>query len=53
MPKKSQKKPKPRGRKPEVLVIERNWKEAVKKSFEKTAPEGGWPKPERGAKRPS
>jgi hypothetical protein len=29
---------------PEVLKIEENWKDAIKKSFQKKRPVGGWPK---------
>ena len=29
---------------PEVLKIEGDWKEAVKKSLQKQAPAAGWPK---------
>ena len=32
------------GPKPDLLKIERNWKNAVKQSFEKKKPESGWPK---------
>lgn len=36
---------KKRGRKPDVLVIEdTKWKDAIRKSFEKTKPPEGWPK---------
>ena len=35
-----------RGPKPDILKIEgMDWKEAVKKSFEKKKPPEGWPKP--------
>jgi hypothetical protein len=48
MPIKSGKqKQKPRktpGPKPEVLKIEGDWKDAIKKSFQKKRPVGGWPK---------
>ena len=40
---KATKKAKP-GPKPDTLKIEGNWQEAVKKSFEKKKPIGGWPK---------
>jgi hypothetical protein len=45
MPKKAKKKSVRRGPKPEVLVIEGNWKDAVRESFEKKTPATGWPKP--------
>jgi len=32
------------GPKPEVLKVEGNWREAVKKSFLKKKPPEGWPK---------
>jgi hypothetical protein len=32
------------GPQPEVLKIESDWKDAVKKSLEKKKPRGGWPK---------
>ena len=39
-------KPKKRGRKPDVLVIEgMKWKDAIRKSFEKKKPPEGWPTP--------
>jgi hypothetical protein len=38
--------PKPPGPAPEVLKIEGDWKEAMKKLISKKRPEGGWPKPE-------
>jgi hypothetical protein len=50
MPKKKAKETKPRGPKPDILVIDKNWKEAVRKSFEKKPPPGGWPKPDRVTK---
>jgi hypothetical protein len=31
---------------PEVLKIEGDWKDAMKKLISKKRPEGGWPKPE-------
>jgi hypothetical protein len=34
----------PRGPKPEVLKIEGDWTEAVKKSMSKKKPKDGWPK---------
>jgi hypothetical protein len=36
-------KPKP-GPKPEVLQIDGNWKDAVRRSFQAKKPAGGWPK---------
>ena len=40
------KKKKTPGPRPEILRIEGiNWKDAVKKSFEKQKPVEGWPKP--------
>jgi hypothetical protein len=32
-----------RGRKPDVLKIEGNWKDAMKKSLSKKKPPEGWP----------
>lgn len=43
MPKKKPATPKP-GPKPEVLKLEGNWQDAVKKSLAKKKPPGGWPK---------
>jgi len=37
-------KPEKPGPKPEVLKIDCNWKDAIKKSLEKKKPPGGWPK---------
>jgi hypothetical protein len=34
----------PRGPKPEVLKIEGDWQDAVKKSLSKKKPAKGWPK---------
>ncbi len=34
------------GPKPELLTIEGDWKDAVKRSFVKQKPPEGWPKPE-------
>lgn len=34
---------------PEILKIEGDWKDAVKKALGKKRPAGGWPKPERSA----
>jgi hypothetical protein len=34
----------PSGPPPDMLKIPGNWKDAVKKSFEKKKPAGGWPK---------
>ena len=33
-----------RGPKPEVLKIEGNWKDLIKKSLERKKPKDGWPK---------
>lgn len=36
------------GPKPDTLKIEGvNWKDAIKQSFQKKRPVGGWPKPEK------
>jgi hypothetical protein len=43
MPQKKPAKKKP-GRKPEVLKLEGDWRDAMKKSLEKKKPPGGWPK---------
>lgn len=32
------------GPKPDLYKIEGNWEDAVKKSFQKKKPSGGWPK---------
>jgi hypothetical protein len=32
------------GPKPDLYKIEGNWEDAVKKSFQKKKPAGGWPK---------
>jgi hypothetical protein len=32
---------------PEVLKIEGNWKDAMRKLISKKRPAGGWPKPEK------
>jgi hypothetical protein len=37
---------KPPGPKPEVLVIEGNWKDAMRKLVSKKRPIDGWPKPD-------
>jgi hypothetical protein len=42
--KKKPEKPKPPGPQPDLLKIDGNWKDAVKKSFEKKKPAEGWPK---------
>jgi hypothetical protein len=34
----------PPGPKPETLKINGNWEDAVKRSFAKRKPKGGWPK---------
>jgi len=45
MPKKKpNKQPAKPGPKPDTLKIEGDWQEAVKKSFQKKKPPGGWPK---------
>jgi hypothetical protein len=36
---------KPPGPTPELLKIEGDWKNAVKKALQKKKPPGGWPKP--------
>jgi len=36
--------PTKRGPKPDVYKIDGNWEDAVKKSFQKKKPAGGWPK---------
>ena len=46
--KKSKKTAKPRGPKPEVLKIEGDWKDAMRKLISKKRPVGGWPKPTNG-----
>ena len=38
---------KPPGPAPEVLKIDGDWKDAMKKLISKKRPEGGWPKPKR------
>ena len=38
---------KPRGPAPEILNIEGDWKDAMRKLISKKRPEGGWPKPEK------
>lgn len=43
-PKKRLKKRATPGPKPEVLKIEGDWKQAVKKSLQKKKPKEGWPK---------
>jgi hypothetical protein len=40
---KSARKPAKRGPKPDVLKLEGNWKDAVKKSLSKKKPPEGWP----------
>ncbi len=47
MTKKSTKAKKPPGPAPEVLKIEGNWKDAMRKLVSKKRPVGGWPKPEK------
>ena len=47
MPKKSKKATKkraPPGPKPDVLKLDGNWQDAVKKSLSKKKPSSGWPK---------
>jgi hypothetical protein len=46
MPKNPPKPPKSAapGPKPDMLKIDGNWQDAVKKSFAKKKPAGGWPK---------
>jgi len=44
MPKKPTPPKAPPGPKPDLLKIEGDWKDAVKKSFEKKKPAEGWPK---------
>jgi hypothetical protein len=41
---KRQPKPKKRGPEPEVLKLDGNWKDAIKKSLQKKKPKEGWPK---------
>ena len=41
---KAKKPRKPPGPKPEVLKIEGNWKDAMRKLISKKRPVGGWPK---------
>ena len=38
------KKPTKPGPQPELLKIDRNWQDAIKKSLEKKKPKDGWPK---------
>jgi hypothetical protein len=47
MTKKIEKEPPPNttpGPKPDLLKIKGNWQDAIKKSFGKKKPPGGWPK---------
>lgn len=44
MPKKTPPAPLKRGPKPDLLKIEGDWKDAVKKSLAKKKPATGWPK---------
>jgi hypothetical protein len=46
--KKPKKKQKP-GPKEERLIIQGDWKEAVKRSLEKKKPPAGWPRPSKGS----
>ncbi len=48
MNKKATKPKRRKGPEPEVLKIEGNWKDAMRKLISKKRPEGGWPKPEKG-----
>jgi hypothetical protein len=34
-----------RGPKPDILKLDGNWKDLIKKSFLKKRPKDGWPKP--------
>jgi hypothetical protein len=43
-PKPQEKEPKTPGPEPEILKIDMDWEEAIKKSLEKKKPAGGWPK---------
>jgi len=40
----ARKRPSKRGPKPDLLKIEGDWKDAMKKSLEKKKPPEGWPK---------
>lgn len=40
-----------RGPKPDILKIEGDWRNAMKKALEKKRPEKGWPKPRAKAKK--
>jgi hypothetical protein len=42
--KKQQRKKKTPGPKPEVLKLEGDWKDAIRKSLQKKRPDAGWPK---------
>jgi hypothetical protein len=44
MPKATKKTPEKRGPKPDLLKIDGDWKDAVKKSLAKKKPAMGWPK---------
>jgi hypothetical protein len=44
MPKPAKENPDKRGPKPDLLKIDGDWKDAVKKSLTKKKPAGGWPK---------
>ena len=44
MPKTAKKEAAKTGPKPDTLKIEGKWQDAVKKSFSKKKPAGGWPK---------
>ena len=45
MAKKPAKKKAKRGPKPEVLKLEGDWRENIRKSFQAKKPASGWPKP--------
>jgi hypothetical protein len=47
MTKKATKLRRPPGPEPEVLKIEGDWKDAMRKLISKKRPVGGWPKPEK------
>ncbi len=44
---KQKKSRKPPGPAPEILKIEGDWKDAMRKLISKKRPVGGWPKPEK------
>ncbi len=45
------KKPAKRGPKPEILKLEGDWKDNIKKALGVKRPTGGWPKPEPSKKK--